>query len=231
MGRVHSGNGDHGRRDVLGEVFDAVLFDNDSTLTDSKASVERSWVQWALGYGLPLDRLADTHGMPSRQIITRIAPELDLDEATATFGRLELENLGDVSTVPGALEALRSVGHRAAIVTSAGRDLLQRRLEAAGIPSIQVMVTAEDVSHGKPAPDPYLEAARRLGADPSKCLVVEDAVAGIQSARAAGAATLAVLTTTPLDRLHEADLVVNDLSDVRFRTVHGGVRVIRNRCG
>ena len=171
------------RRDVLGEIFEAVLFDNDSTLTDSKASVERSWELWAHRYGLPIERLRDTHGMPSRQIITRIAPELDLEEATAAFGRLELQHLDDVSTVPGALEALRTVGDRAAIVTSAGRVLLQRRLEAAGIPSVAVMVTAEDVSHGKPAPDPYLEGARRLGVDPRRCLVVEDAVAGLRSAK------------------------------------------------
>lgn len=226
---VHVASPAGGRRDVPAEVFEGVLFDNDSTLTDSRASVERSWTLWARAHDVAPERLADTHGMRSREIISRVAPELHLDAATAAFDRIELDNLGDISALPGALEALEAVGEHAAIVTSAGRELLMKRLQAAGLPSTRVTVTAGDVSRGKPAPDPYLHAALHLGVDPSKCLVVEDAVPGVRSGRAAGAATLAVLTTTPRGRLHEADLVVGDLSDVRFQRVEGGFKVVRNR--
>lgn len=214
------------RRDVLGEVFAAVLFDNDSTLIDSRSAVERSWRTWAQQYGIPLRRLADTHGMPSREIIARVAPELDLDRAAAAFDRVEIENVAGITALPGAVAALAAVGDRAAVVTSAGRALLTARLGAAGIPGLSVQVTVEDAARGKPEPDPYLEGARRLGVDPTNCLVVEDAVAGLKSGRAAGAATLAVATSTTRERLDPyADLVVDDLSRVTFHRGPDGVRL------
>ena len=92
----------------------------------------------------------------------------------------------------------------------------------------RVVVTATDVEHGKPAPDPYLLAAQRLGYDPAECLVIEDAPAGFASAKAAGCATLAVTTTTPHERLVEdvnVDVVVATLADVRFVVDHCGVTV------
>jgi mannitol-1-/sugar-/sorbitol-6-phosphatase len=89
-----------------------------------------------------------------------------------------------------------------------------------------VLVTADDVVHGKPHPEPFLEAARRLGVDPRRCLVVEDAPRGLEAARAAGCFTLAVLTTTPREAL-DADAIVNDLSDVRFQVDQDGVRIRR----
>lgn len=214
-----------GRRNVLAEEFDAVLFDNDSTLTDSKAAVERCWTLWARHYDVEPHRLRGTHGVPSAQIIARIAPELPQQEAKDTFDRLELENLQDVSALPGAVEALEAVGDRAAIITSAGRTLLRERLRAAGIPPSAVVVTADDVERGKPAPDPYLEGARLLGVRPERCLVVEDAPPGILSGRSAGAATLALLTTTPAAELDQADLIINDLSDITFVRADDGVRL------
>jgi sugar-phosphatase len=72
--------------------------------------------------------------------------------------------------------------------------------------------------------DPYLLAAERLGVDPTRCLVVEDAPLGLQAAKAAGCATLAVVTTTAREKLH-ADAVVNDLSEVRFEATSDGIRV------
>jgi sugar-phosphatase len=85
-------------------------------------------------------------------------------------------------------------------------------------------VTVDDVVHGKPHPEPFLEAARRLGADPRRCLVVEDAPKGLEAARAAGCFTLAVVTTTPREAL-DADAIVADLSEVRFDVSQEGVRV------
>jgi sugar-phosphatase len=78
-----------------------------------------------------------------------------------------------------------------------------------------VVITADDVNRGKPAPDPYRAAAGWLGVDPARCLVVEDAPSGLLAARAAGSATLAVLTTTPAADL-DADELVPDLSHVQW---------------
>ena len=88
-----------------------------------------------------------------------------------------------------------------------------------------MLVTVDDVARGKPHPDPFLEAAARLGVSPARCLVVEDAPGGLQSARAAGCFTLALTTTTPTERL-EADAVVTDLADVRFVVDGPGIRVV-----
>lgn len=218
-------------RDVTGEHFEAVLLDSDSTLVDSEAAVARSWEAWADRYGVPPGRLGETHGMPSRQTIGRLDRELglglDLEEAGAVFDEIELSDLEDVVALPGASEALAALGDRAAVVTSAGRPLATARLRSAGLTPPAVLVCADEVERGKPDPDPYLQAATRLGVDPARCLVVEDSAAGVRSGHAAGAATLALLTSTPEAELGTADLVVPDLAAVRFRVEADGVRVSR----
>ena len=95
-------------------------------------------------------------------------------------------------------------------------------MAAAGLDVPAVLVTADDVAHGKPDPDVFLQAARRLGVEPSDCLVVEDAPAGLAAARAAGMASLAVLTSTPRAEL-EADAVVTDLSEVCWQVGDDGI--------
>lgn len=190
--------------------------------------MERSWAEWARLHAVPREALGLIHGMPNREIISRVAPHLDLDEAAAVFDRLELNDVDDIVALPGAVEALAVLGHRAAIVTSAGRTLAAARLAAAGIESTAVVITHDDVSHGKPHPDPFLTAAARLGVDAAHCLVVEDAVAGLRAAKEAGAATLAVETSTSRSELEpHADMVVDDLSAVRFQVGTMGVRVTR----
>ena len=128
--------------------------------------------------------------------------------------------------LPGAAHALAAVHDaKSAIATSCTVPLARARIAAAALVPPNVLVTADDVANGKPSPDPYLEAAARLGVDPADCLVVEDAPAGLTSARTAGCATLAVVTTTAAEKL-EADAVVPDLSHVDFVvTGDGRVRV------
>ncbi|RIK17349.1 MAG: phosphatase [Acidobacteria bacterium] len=212
-------------RDITTEVFQAVLFDNDGTLTDSTAAVERAWRAWAAHHEVPLERLVRYHGVPSRSIVEAVVdPHVDVDLATADIDRRELEDVEDVEPLPGAVEAMEAVGDRAAIVTSAGRELAVLRLSAAGLRAPEAFVTADDITRGKPDPQPFLVAADKLGADPGRCLVVEDAPAGVAAGRAAGAATLAVTTTSPAEDL-DADLVVPDLSGVVFIETDEGIRV------
>ncbi|HSP60923.1 MAG TPA: HAD-IA family hydrolase [Ornithinimicrobium sp.] len=212
--------------DLTATTFEAVLFDNDGTLTDSRGAVVRAWTAWARHHEIPLTRFGDFHGVPSRGIVARVAPHLDVETATADIDRRELADAEGVVALPGAREALAAVGARAAIVTSAGRDLAVLRLDAAGLTPPATVVTADDITRGKPDPQPFLLGARMLGVDPARCLVVEDAPAGLQAGRAAGAATLAVTTTSELHELRGlADAVVTDLSQVTFRLVDGGVRL------
>ncbi len=214
-------------RDITGETFDAVLFDNDGTLTDSTAAVERAWRAWAAHHAVPVERLTSYHGVPSRSIVEAVVESyVDVDLATADIDRRELEDVAGVVALPGAADAMAAVGERAAIVTSAGRELAVLRLDAAGLLRPEAFVTADDITRGKPDPQPYLVGAEKLGVDASRCLVVEDAPAGLRSGRAAGAATLAVTTTSAVEDLEPfADLVVQDLSAVAFTATADGVRL------
>lgn len=215
-------------RDIWGETFAAVLFDNDGTLIDSSGPVLRSWTAWARHHGIPAEAFGNVHGMPSRQVVQVVAPHLDVEEATAHIDRIELGDLDGVRALPGAAQALAAAGPRSAIVTSAGRELLRLRLAQAGLTAPAVTVAAEDITRGKPDPEPYLTGARLLGVDPARCLVVEDAPAGLQAGRAAGAATLAVTTTSTVHEVAPwADEVVQDLSQVRLTLSADGIRISR----
>ena len=138
--------------------------------------------------------------------------------------------------LPGALDALAALGpsrdqvaswasgadYRCAIATSCTAPLAAARIAATGLPAPDVVVTASDVTRGKPHPEPFLLAAARLGVAPADCLAVEDAPGGLEAARAAGCSTLAVATTTvPADLI--ADAVVENLAAVTFAVVDGQV--------
>ncbi|HKJ11239.1 MAG TPA: HAD-IA family hydrolase [Ornithinimicrobium sp.] len=205
-------------------AFAAVLLDNDGTLTDSTAAVNRSWSTWAREYDLDLGRLRGYHGVPAATIVNQLVPEPQQEAALARIGEIEKADTEGVVALPGAWEAVQALGARGAIVTSATLDLASARLEAAGLPTPAVMITADDITAGKPDPQPFLRAAEALGVSPSDCLVVEDAPSGTTAARAAGCAVLAVLSTTPEEDL-DADLIVPDLSHVAFVVNGSGVQV------
>jgi sugar-phosphatase len=212
--------------DLEARTFAAVLFDMDGTLIDSTAAVVRSWVRWAQEEGLDPRRLEGRHGVPSRGIIAALLPADRVEASVARIEQIEVGDTADLTILPGASEALRALDGAgvSAIVTSCTEPLARARIDACALAAPDVVVTASDVEHGKPAPDPFLVAARRLGVDPRDCLVVEDAPSGLEAARAAGCATLAVTTTSPREEL-EAGAVVQTLADVRFRLVDGRVLV------
>lgn len=206
--------------------FHAVLFDNDGTLTDSTAAVERSWRTWAQEHRVPEFSLDHFHGMPAAAIIATVAPQVDPVAGLRRIVELEVSDTQGVVALPGALEALKVLGGHAAIVTSATADLAGVRLAAAGLPQPDVTITADDISEGKPHPQPYLLAAQALGVDPARCLVVEDAHSGLTSGTAAGCSTLALATTHDAAGL-AADMVVGDLSAIAFVFDEQGIRVRR----
>ncbi len=209
----------------MDRVFEAVLFDMDGTLIDSTAAVTRSWARWAVEFEVPNLEVTGWHGVPSATVVRGVLAADRLDAGIARIHEIEVGDVKGIVILPGAAESLEALNDaKTAIATSCTVPLAQARLAAAQLVPPSVLVTADDVARGKPAPDPYLEAARRLGTDPTRCLVVEDAPAGLESARGAGCATLAVTTTTPPEDLI-ADAVVKDLSDVRFEVTPNGIQV------
>lgn len=222
-----------GRRDVWGEVFDAVLFDMDGTLISSTGAVERCWLRLAEEFAIPRATLSPFahHGVPARDLLDDLLADRDPVERAAALDRvveLEIADTDGIETLPGAAEALRALAPagRCAIVTSCSTPLAAARFGAADLPTPPHTVTADDVTRGKPDPAPYLLGAARLGVDARRCLVVEDATSGVRSGLAAGAATLGVRTSDPDGPGGGADLVVDDLSRVRFVVGADGVRVL-----
>lgn len=208
---------------LTGRSFAAVLFDLDGTLIDSTPAIVRAWTTWATEFEVPAERFGNSHGLPSADLVRRLLPEDRHEQGIARINELELADVADIVVLPGAARAMAELaGARTAIATSAARDLAKARIAAADLVPPTVIITVDDVRRGKPAPDPFLEAARRLDVDPADCLVVEDATNGLQAARSAGCATLGLLTTTPADQL-DADLIVPDLAAVEF--AHDGDRV------
>ncbi|NIH78892.1 HAD-IA family hydrolase [Amycolatopsis viridis] len=173
----------------------AALFDMDGTLVDSTEVVETLWTEFGARHGIePARILSYAHGRQSRDIVARFLPETSVDAATAALLEEELNRLEEIKPVPGAPEFLRRVAAQVpvAIVTSAPRRLAEARMAAAGVPIPDVLISGDDVRTGKPAPEGYLLAARRLRIAAAACLAFEDAEAGLAAAMTAGAFTVVV---------------------------------------
>ena len=182
----------------FGRTFDAFLFDMDGTILTSIVAAERVWADWARRHGLDVPGFLPTiHGVRSVETIRRLdLPGVDPEREAALITEAEIADVAGIEPIAGAARFLAALpAGRWAVVTSAPRRLATRRLGAAGLPEPPLMVAAEDVERGKPAPDCFLLAAERLGASATDCLVFEDAAAGIQAAERAGA-TVVVITAT-----------------------------------
>lgn len=206
---------------------EALLFDNDGTLISSMESVYRCWARLAQEYGITAEEFArvELHGRPAAEIIADMLPAERVAEAVARIEELEVSDVaGGVVLLPGTRELLASLPpERWAVVTSAGRRLAEARLAEVGIDA-KMLIAADDITRGKPDPEPFLLAAAKLGVDPARCVVFEDAPAGLTAGRAAGMTTVALATTHTAGELF-ADVVVKDLSAVSAQATEGGVEI------
>ena len=194
----------------------AVLFDLDGVLVESRIPTERVWLDWARHNGIEEGALRSAmHGVRSADVVRALRPDLDAVGESDEIERRQAVDVDGLRAIPGAAAALRALnGDRVAVVTSGTRPLALARLAAVGIEPPGVMVFAGDVTRGKPDPEGYLTAARRLGADPAEALVVEDAPPGIEAGRAAGMATVAVPSTHAPEELRRADVVLGSLEEL-----------------
>ena len=194
----------------------AVLFDLDGVLVESREATERVWREWASRNGIDeAELLSAMHGVRSVEVIRALRPGLDALVESEAIERRQAEDVDGLRAIPGAADALRALREdRVAVVTTGTQPLAEARLRAVGIELPAVTVFAGDVERGKPDPEGYLIAARRLGVEPAEALVVEDSPAGVEAGRAAGAATVGVTSTHAAAELAAADVVIGTLSEL-----------------
>jgi len=214
------------RRIIVVECV-AILFDMDGTLVDSTSVVQRQWRLFAEKHGLDYAHIMRiSHGRRNAETIREIAPHLATPEIFSGFDEAELHDRQGVVSVPGSTQFLNQLSiHEWAVVTSASRALARNRLSAVDLPLPNVLIGAEDVTAGKPDPEGYLAAARRLGIKRSECVVFEDTVPGLSAARSAGMPAFGITTTYPHTHLAPFDCIV-DFRDVTYeRTSQRTIRL------
>jgi beta-phosphoglucomutase len=202
----------------------AVIFDMDGVLVDTARPHYESWLAVARerGVALTYEQFHETFGQPNHQIIPRLfGPGLSDEEVRRIDEQKEAAFRDifrhEVEPLPGVVEligALQRAGWLLAVGSSAPPENIELVLEALGVAeSFSAVVCAKDVQRGKPAPDVFLKAAEALGVQPARCLVIEDAPAGIQAAHAAGMACLALTSSHPAGSLKHADRIVASLEE------------------
>jgi sugar-phosphatase len=193
----------------------ALLFDNDGVLVDSHDSVDQCWAKWAIEFGIEGFSISNHYGTRAQDLVLSLVGAERFEEGNNRINELEQESAHETVALPGAVQLLPSLPiDRWTICTSANPKLGLARIEAAGLPVPRHLVTGGDVKKGKPAPDPYLLGASRLGFTPSDCVVFEDAQAGVTAAKAAGVHMVIGVSVRALDT--DADIVIEDLAGISF---------------
>lgn len=204
-----------------------IIFDNDGVLVDSEPVINAAAIQGLREYGVearPEDFLPFV-GAGEDRYIGGVAEKYDIayrvemkDRVHEIYLKLIRERLKPHRGALELLDALSRYPGKVALASSSDHVKLKASLEAAGIPerAFDCIVNGEAVPRKKPYPDIYLETARRLGASPSDCVVVEDAVNGVQAAKAAGMVCVAVTTSFSAERLKQAgaDYIVSGLPEI-----------------
>jgi len=215
-------------------VIDAVVFDLDGVIVDSEQVWDEVRVDLVQAAGLPFPAEATRAmmGMSSPEWSSYLVEQLGVpgtpDQANAAVVERMLERYADGPPfIPGAVDAVRRIGKRwpIGVASSSNRELIDVVLDAAGLASlVRVAVSSEEVGRGKPAPDVYLEAMRRLGVEPRHAAAVEDSHNGIRSAKSAGLRVIAVpnLHFPPdAESLALADVVIASISELTPDVVEG----------
>jgi HAD superfamily hydrolase (TIGR01509 family) len=213
-------------------VIEAVVFDMDGVLIDSEPVWERVRRKLVADRGgrWAADAQDRMMGMSTAEWSTYLSEDFGLDLAPRQVADLVIEAMAAeyevrLPLLPGAVGAVRALSARwpLAVASSAPKSLIEVVLDAAGLrPAFAAAVSSEEVPRGKPAPDVYLEATRRLGAPPAACAAVEDSSNGLRSAATAGLAVIAVPRPEyppAAEALDQARLVLGALTELTTGTI------------
>jgi beta-phosphoglucomutase len=209
---------------IMSNTIQAVIWDLDGVIIDSADEHRHAWQRLAREEGVTMSD-ADfwaTFGKRNDDIFASIWGNLSAEKAKALADLKEMyfrEFIRDTATpLPGAMELMRGLheaGFRQALASSTPIENIQLISDLLGLKDyLSVIVSSERVARGKPAPDVFLTAASELGVEPANCLVIEDAVAGVEAAHAGGMRCISVAGNRDLSGLRQAELMVKDLTEV-----------------
>ncbi|MEI6947275.1 HAD family phosphatase [Paraflavisolibacter sp. H34] len=214
-------------------AFTAAIFDMDGTLIHSTQADYEAWRKLFADYGIDLtfERYFPLLGKKSADVVSSLlhleGAEADaaMQQKMAYFKEFALET--GIQTIPFVeawLESLQQQGLRLALATSSRRPKTELVLEQTGLGRFfEVIVTGNEVEHGKPAPDIFLKAAHRLQVPAADCIVFEDAASGVQAAKSAGMTCVAITTTHAAADLGQADTIIDSYEAMDFRALCAAV--------
>lgn len=188
----------------------------DSTLVDTSLIIERIWRTWSRDKGIDFAEVsAHVHGRKIEQTLALLDPRFATSEEENKVRAIALHTMKEATAIQGARQFVEKIAAPSwGIATSGPRKIAETSLLAAGFRLPEVMVCGEDVVNGKPHPEPFALAARLLKIDTSRCVAFEDSPAGIQSAKAAGCFTVALLTSHEKSEVGMADAIIDAYSDL-----------------
>lgn len=209
----------------------AALFDLDGTLVDSEPRSYAAWTRLFDAHGAPWDEelirgFIGRRGVDVMADLMHLFPGVSMAQLQAeALSYVRAADLPPLRPLAGSVELVRRVAGRGdpiALVTSGGRGYAEEALAGLGVrDAFTALVTADDVTEGKPHPQGYLLACERLGVRPAEAVAFEDAPAGIAAVRAAGSGCVAVTSTHRRVELSAADLIVDSLAEIDWPVTLG----------
>lgn len=195
------------------------IFDVDATLVNTTRVINNIWKTWASQKGIEFSEIyPHVHGRKIIETLTLVDPQYSNVDEEKAVKDIAVHAMKSATEIEGALNFVKSIPKYSwAIATSGPRKVAETSLLASGFELPDSMVCAEDVTYGKPHPDPFILAAKSLGLDPQSCIAFEDSPVGIKSAKDAGCFTIALLTSHKKSDLAFADLIVDSFSVLSIR--------------
>jgi beta-phosphoglucomutase len=208
----------------------AVLWDMDGTIVNSLSFHQQAWKATFASRGIDFtdEDFKFSNGRINEEIVPHfLGQNLSQeevkavgDEKEATFRRLVK---GSIQALPGVMKLIKSLaeaGYQLAIVSSTPQENIELISKTLGIKKyFGLFVNGDDVQEGKPSPQAFLFAAKKLGVGPENCVVIEDAVVGVKAAKRAGMYCIRVTNTAPAEKIAEADMVVDNLEEITVKTI------------
>lgn len=207
--------------------FAAVFLDMDGALLDSGNHAQQVWMQWAQQHGIDEALLGEQiHSQRVQEIVRRLAPHLDTQQEVHALeaALLQMTQRHQSQLQQGVSELLQALGETPwGVVTQSHHARAEEQLQQAGMQRPPLVVGAEQVSSGRPDPEPYLLAASFYGVDPRDCLVFESDEAGIKAAQAAGMTVIAITNRHQRHHLQRADVVISGWRSIILHPQRQGI--------